>query len=311
MTDNHGLLLEAYKDIAAILRNHGITFYGAYGTAIGAIRHNGFIPWDDDLDLAIHADDLDEVNRALSSELDPERYYYHIPSADTHPHVIIKTDDFEKELEERRAQFIDIFILVDSPDSVIRRALSYPCYGFELMSHMMIDRTRFGFVRSLFYRIQGFSRRMARAISKPGTARVAVRAVDVGRNTWDRAYFDGMVNHPFEDTEIPLPSGCDSILREFYGDYMTPPPEDQRSGASGYPYSLLRDYLEDRAGGEKRHRLCRADLPLRSSSLTNFFRTATMSPFVTSFMAYNVPMKTASQIMPTMRRRSSPVTVAT
>jgi len=70
MSDNHAALLQAYKDISAILEREGITYYAAYGTAIGAVRHNGIIPWDDDLDLAVYGADLDRVNEALCRNLD-------------------------------------------------------------------------------------------------------------------------------------------------------------------------------------------------------------------------------------------------
>ena len=66
----------------------------------------------------------------------------------------------------------------------------------------------------------------------------------------------------FEDISMPIPHNYDKVLTEFYGDYMTPPPEDQRSGASGYPYSLMADYLEDKAGGQKHRRMSGKDMPL-------------------------------------------------
>ncbi len=138
MTENHDALLQAYKDIARLFDGAGIRYYAAYGTAIGALRHKGFIPWDDDLDIAIYADDLDRASEVLSGGLDPEKYYYHVPSADSHPHVIVKTPDFDAALREHRVTFIDIFLLLDYPDSAVRRGLMFPFVGFELLSHKII-----------------------------------------------------------------------------------------------------------------------------------------------------------------------------
>ena len=65
--ENHALLLGAYKDIAKVLTENGITFFGMYGTALGAVRHKGIIPWDDDIDIAVFGKDLDKVNEATTN----------------------------------------------------------------------------------------------------------------------------------------------------------------------------------------------------------------------------------------------------
>ena len=96
MDDKQAKSLDMYKDVASILDKHNITYYVACGTLIGAVRHSGFIPWDWDVDLYIFSKDLALVNEVLSKELDPEMYYYHNPSADTHPHVFKKEDNFEE-----------------------------------------------------------------------------------------------------------------------------------------------------------------------------------------------------------------------
>ena len=96
MTEVSKILLEMYKDIKKILDKHEITFYIQYGTAIGALRHNGLIPWDDDIDILVWEKDMEEINEVLSRELDSKKYYYHIQKDDTQPHVIWKGENFEQ-----------------------------------------------------------------------------------------------------------------------------------------------------------------------------------------------------------------------
>ena len=93
MNETQSRLLSMYKDISKILDAHGIRYYLCYGSAIGAVRHDGFIPWDDDMDIWVWQEDLANIKKYLQSELDPKHYYYHDSKADTHPHVIYRGDE--------------------------------------------------------------------------------------------------------------------------------------------------------------------------------------------------------------------------
>ena len=92
-------LLQMYKDVAEVFDRHGIRYYGMYGTELGVIRHKGFIPWDNDIDLLVLCDDMPYISELLNTELDQDKYYFHESRADCHPHVILKTKDFEKQVE--------------------------------------------------------------------------------------------------------------------------------------------------------------------------------------------------------------------
>ena len=104
MDDIQNQLFSMYCDVRRILDAHGIMHFIHYGTSIGALRHDGFIPWDNDIDIVVWHKDLGEVNKVLSEELDPEKYYYHIPGADLHPHVVARTENFEEDLKKKRAK---------------------------------------------------------------------------------------------------------------------------------------------------------------------------------------------------------------
>lgn len=60
--------LEVLQNIAEVCDRHGITWYAAYGTLLGAIRHEGFIPWDDDLDIWVKRADYNKLVQALPRE---------------------------------------------------------------------------------------------------------------------------------------------------------------------------------------------------------------------------------------------------
>ena len=109
MNEDQEALLRLYKELARIFDEHGIRYYGMYGTELGAVRHDGFIPWDLDIDLIVFCDDMPYISRLLNTELDQKKYYYHESRADCHPHVIIKTDNFEDDLRNSNPLFIDLF----------------------------------------------------------------------------------------------------------------------------------------------------------------------------------------------------------
>lgn len=114
---NH--LLEMYKDLEQVCKNHNLQICLAYGNVIGAIRHNGWIPWDDDLDVVMPRKDYNELVTKYFNEL-PEKYILY--SCETQagpiarfPKLIDTTTVYQSILDlapkHHEGVFIDIFIL--------------------------------------------------------------------------------------------------------------------------------------------------------------------------------------------------------
>lgn len=246
MNQNQTALLEIYGAVKNALEKESIPFYACYGTALGAVRHDGLIPWDDDIDIAVFEEDLPRVDLALS-ELDSERYYYHIPSADTHPHVFLKTEDFESDLKDRKAPFIDIFIIERSPSKPIRAGLSRINVRLFMLSMSLTYIPDSAIGQRLVRWIPKLVKRINKLLVNRDSRETVMYEEDYRKTFHSRDAYGTPVMHPFEDTEIPLPEKWETMLTDMYGDYMTPPPEDERSGASGYPHRAYQDYIRDRA----------------------------------------------------------------
>ena len=241
-----------YKDIVDALNSHHIRHYLGYGSALGAVRHNGFIPWDNDIDLFVWEEDLPAIKKAFDEGLDSNRYYYHEPKADTHPHVILKDEDFAKNLKNRTALFIDIFPLTRYPDRRLRKYLSFPIIGILQIMVTIIDRINsYPFYRCARWTIPAL-KKMSKFVCNDDTKDVTILSTTFYKEVCPAEYFGKPVMHSFENMNAPLPKEYDRILRKFYGNYMQLPPEEKRTGASGYPCCVYFDYESEETRDNKR-----------------------------------------------------------
>lgn len=79
----HHVLWEMYVLISDIFDKHGITYFLSYGSMLGALRHNGFIPWDDDFDICVMQDDYTRAIKILQDHLPKDKYIVHNKESDS------------------------------------------------------------------------------------------------------------------------------------------------------------------------------------------------------------------------------------
>jgi len=243
-----GMLL----DISRVCIENNLRFYMAEGSLIGAVRHKGFIPWDDDVDLAMPREDYEKFLRIAQEALGDGYEVQHSTTVKNYWSPFIKvrllTDNpkFRQmhiaHLTENNGPLVDIFPLDNVPraDSLGQRINSYKIRLYRGMITRKLGclkRTdlpsRVIKLLSNFYTIDGLHRRLDKLHVKynsPDNAYVVNWAsyYPSTRETFPREVFDHLVFVPFEEHEMPVPSGYDAVLTTIYGDYMTPPPEDKQ-----------------------------------------------------------------------------------
>ena len=164
--------------------------------------------------------------------------------SDTHPHIIGRTGDFERDMKKRRAPFIDIFVLEKYPEKGGKRHRVNALIWCEMISIVLLDR----FCPRFFYRplakIPRWFENRAKKITDEDTDTTTIYSTTFKNDIFPRSYFEKTFMHKFEDTEVPLPEGIDPALMSLFGDYMTPPPENKRHGANGFPCSGYKDYMQ-------------------------------------------------------------------
>ncbi|WP_251197735.1 LicD family protein [Anaerotardibacter muris] len=238
-------LLEEFADICEA---HGLKYYLAYGTLIGAARHEGFIPWDDDVDVMMPREDFEKLlshfdqwrlrttSKFIHSRNGQSRFPYG-RIIDTRTLV----DETYCEGGEELGAWIDIFPLEDMPingASLFRKilywntarmfAVSDPKKGASLFTRM-VKR-----VAVPFYRRRGsihYAMKMDDAVRNwaehDSSCYAEILGVTEREKPLPKAWFEP-ATLPFEGREYRVPASFDEVLASCYGDWKTLPPEDQR-----------------------------------------------------------------------------------
>lgn len=252
-------ILDILKAFMAICERHGLTYYGCAGTAIGAVRHHGIIPWDDDIDVIMPRPDYDRLLEIAQTE-DWGKYELITPyKDDTYPLYFSKISDRETTLVEDRhipcvtGLYVDIFPLDATDDDVataqrlkdrytkiINRLNAISTHNtwseyISLLSHRK-EWGRFAIKTIAFFCRKSLRRRLISQMDALShrydydkAKNVQVYTGSYGhREVFPKAWLGKGRKFPFEDTEIPLPEEYDTYLRHFFNDYMQFPPVEQR-----------------------------------------------------------------------------------
>ena len=261
--------LEILKDFMDICDRHGLDYFGIAGTGIGALRHHGFIPWDDDIDVAMPRDDFEKLLPLVEKEMGDK---YLIMNAERYPNYPLMTtrmtmrgtkfkEEASKNIDAPLGIFLDLYPLdkvSDNPKEARRQARDAWFWSKILI------------LRSIPFPMLGFSGWKAKIIHAIcGLAHLVLSILHVPK-TWiyKKAYeAETRSNHytktknldffcdttpymnlyavkdiyplrklPFEDVELNFPHNLHNNLTGMYGDYMQLPPEEKRK--NHYPYEL-------------------------------------------------------------------------
>lgn len=253
MTDLQHLqkvILMIAKDIDGLCKVHGIKYFLLGGSAIGAVRHKGFIPWDDDLDIVMDHENYEKFIKVCRAELDVDKYYIQEAFVDWplgFTKIKLKGTYFQEpglfvNSDNECGIFLDVFKMENAPSSKLAQRWQYLCAKY-LLCYCLLERgwSEVSGIKKIMmmaaYPVKiGFIRKFLKnQVEKWNKRNTDYRMFWTGRYRYHQSFyakelFEEAIYVSFEDITLPVPQKYDQLLTQIFGDYMTPPPVKEQVG---------------------------------------------------------------------------------
>ena len=237
--------LQMLEEFKRVCKKYHLKYFAFGGTMLGAIRHKGFIPWDDDIDLAMLRSDYDKLRKVADSEF-KKPYFFQTDYNDKlfRGHAQLRNSDTtgiiinDINRDYNQGIFIDIFPLDEYPtDDKLRKSQQRKLFmiGGTLRNYYRDTNKASEKIRRL---IAGFVvwihggsgkyfakyEKIARKYNGCGNGIVGALSVNYGKEVdyMKEKDLHKLKDVPFEDTTISMPLTYDEILTQHFGDYMKP-----------------------------------------------------------------------------------------
>ncbi|MBD5135791.1 MAG: LicD family protein [Lachnospiraceae bacterium] len=268
--------LNILKDFIAVCEKHNLKYFICWGTAIGAVRHKGFIPWDDDIDVGMLRDDYEKFVRIAKREMS-DHYYVTTPKTmKNYASGVIKVQrlgtkfvpEFSRTMKCSLCLHIDIFVFdnADEDEKILKDKINkvrniskilflcgspYPEIPFKgvkgtaaksicFMAHYAFKWTHLSISR-LYDKMEKISKS---SNYKDTESVICYNCLKPMQSKMRREDLFPLSEMEFEGIKVYVPGNYHKYLTNYYGDYMSLPPEEQRVNHAAYIVDFGKDGIE-------------------------------------------------------------------
>ncbi len=245
MKNYKSMVLELMKDFHDFLKSHGIKYSLAFGTLLGAIRHNGYIPWDDDIDIILTGEEFQKL-LAIVDEFNSDKYLVVKPLDDNPLGIarILKIYDKRACMKEYGVvpfdgPFIDVFSTID-----VKNKESYAKEANKFRLYTTFYSFKTGRLSVSSYKSIGGHSHIIKILSYLYSKKSLKKKIDEyyknreskwcfssfgSPKLYEKTWFEDCELHKFEEYEFYITTKYDAMLKADFGDYMKLPPVDERN----------------------------------------------------------------------------------
>ena len=245
--------IKILKYFIEVCEENDLTYFMYAGSLLGAIRHQGFIPWDDDIDVIMFREDFEKLNKILENELDEKYNFFNVLNEETYHYtwgrLTLKNTLFKEwwgdQVDYTPNIFLDIFILDNVPKDKYKKFIQkWKSFTLNMLTSYSIlkfkndSKLKEIFQQTIYYLIKILP-------VSPSTIKKACvnsfkkyqyedceEVCDFPSENMMQMSFRSdwlpLKKAKFEDMEVNIPNNYDKILRMDFNNYMEFPPEDSR-----------------------------------------------------------------------------------
>lgn len=266
LEDLKKIQLEILDYVSSFCEKNKINYWLDCGTLLGAVRHNGYIPWDDDIDIGMLREDYDKFIKLFNKQNDKYKVYS-IENNKKFNYPYAKVLDTTTVLYEPDMKYgkkscinIDVFVYDNAPDNDKKLEKIFKKRDFLLICNVVKTSPHFAtksnFVQKIlryvgYYAFKilpvGFFSKLIISNSSKyknyNTRRVG-NFTSYSKVVAEKEIFSSFIKMPFEGNEYNVPIGYDKWLKLFYKDYMQLPPVEKRK--STHKFVAFKEKKDDK-----------------------------------------------------------------